>query len=131
MRTLIAIMAAALLVISMGTAGAVPDTLKLSVDEAKSLVGLVVSVANPAKDIESMQMPDDPNFLFFSATWASPAGEPMNGYFGVNPATGDVWDIACHHESNPALRHAQAEIKKRFALPTREYKRLSALKPIC
>ena len=55
------------------------------------------------------------------------------GFFSVNVWTGDVWSgWACKRISSQALKHSQAQIKKRFTPEEmKQYGKLHALKPEC
>lgn len=58
--------------------------------------------------------------------------EGMHDAYGVNPWTGDVWNLwGCKRVSNPAMRKMQAEIKKRFTPEElKQYHRLHLLRPV-
>jgi hypothetical protein len=75
-----------------------------------------------------------PGGTFYSYGLWSVTREGSGGYFAVNPWTGDVWDLwACGKRySTPALRKAQAAIRKRFTpAEMKEYPRLRDLDPGC
>src|SRR5260370_41672409 len=47
-------------------------------------------------------------FYTFDATWPNPDGDPLIGYFAVNPWTGDVWDLGgCKRITSSAIEKEQ------------------------
>lgn len=75
-------------------------------------------------------------FYIFQGLHSDPGkeGSATFGFFAVNPWTGDVWDLwdCGKRYRTPALRKAQAAIRKRFTpAELKEYPRLRDLKPGC
>jgi len=80
---------------------------KIDVENAEKLVRKAVdkSMSDDTFDYDRRQ---DSPFITFQAFGGGEAGS--NGYFSVNPWTGDVWALwGCKTLSTPALRKAQAE----------------------
>lgn len=69
------------------------------------------------------------NFLVYAVIGER---QGMKSDYGVNPWTGDVWDLwECKRVTNPALRKAQTEIKKRYTPEElKQYHKLHLLRPV-
>ncbi|MGH6737942.1 MAG: hypothetical protein ACREDY_02715 [Bradyrhizobium sp.] len=70
--------------------------------------------------------------FFVLAPLGGEVGAPVT-WLGVNPWTGDVWDIwECKRLSTARLRRSQAAIRRRFPPgEMQRYARLHALRPTC
>jgi hypothetical protein len=110
-------------------AGDVPK--KLDVDEAEQLAYKALSGHRPRPPGTLWYEPDIslPFFTFSGA--AILAG--IDGYWAVNPWTGDVWDLwGCTRPTTPALHRALTDIRHRFTAEERkQYRKLRRLKPVC
>jgi len=104
---------------------------KIGLKAARVLVHEVLKKHAPSADLIFSPRKDDPDFYFFAATWPNPVGSPVIGYYAVNPATGDVWDIGCRRLTTPLLRKRQNEIHRQFGFSEKEYRVLRDKKPIC
>jgi len=73
------------------------------------------------------------NSFFLFAALGGEYGTAPVGWIGVNPWTGDVWDVwSCTKLSTDTLRKLQAAIRHRFRPGELwEYDRLRAVKPVC
>jgi hypothetical protein len=118
------------IMVSGAMAGDVPK--KLDADEAEQLV---------YKSLSSRPYPRPPGTLFYEPDISLPfftfsgAGilAGIDGYYAVNPWTGDVWNLwGCNRPTAPALRRALTEIRHRFtAEESKHYRKLRRLKPVC
>jgi hypothetical protein len=73
-----------------------------------------------------------PEFYSFMAWWPNPDGDPLIGYFAVNPWTGDVWDImGCRRVSSADLEKEQDAIWARLRLLPEARGTLRAKSPAC
>lgn len=87
---------------------------------------------SPAVDLAPMKLKYAPDFYGFEATWPNPAGSPVLGFFGVNPWTGDVWNLdSCERVSSVVLGNAQSSIRRRFRLKGADYEMLHKRSPAC
>jgi hypothetical protein len=73
-----------------------------------------------------------PEFYSFTAMWPNPDGDPLIGYFAVNPWTGDVWDVmGCRRITSPAIEKEQESIWKRSRLAPGAKETLREKSPAC
>jgi hypothetical protein len=74
----------------------------------------------------------DHSFFVFAPLGGEYGTAPVT-WLGVNPWTGDVWDVwDCRRLSTGHLRRSQAAIRRRFRPgEMRQYARLHRLRPIC
>jgi hypothetical protein len=113
------------------------DTLSRTItrSEARRLVHEALVALNqdaPSVKIEQYRYDYAPEFYAFDATWPNPDGDPLIGYFAVNPWTGDVWDInACKQITSPVLARQQEAIWKRSKLMREAESTLHAKSPAC
>jgi hypothetical protein len=101
---------------------------KIDRDQAEHLVDAVIG------SLAELEFENDmgPPFLVFE-WWPGDPVQGINGYYSVNPWTGDVWDFwTCDRLTTPALRKSQAKIRRSFT-PTemKQYARLHRLRPAC
>ena len=93
---------------------------------------IAVNQEAPSVRVEPLRYDYAPEFYAFAATWPNSDGDPLIGYFAVNPWTGDVWDInACKRISSPALRREQEAIWKHSKLMPEAEKVLHERSPAC
>ena len=110
-------------------AGDVPK--KLDVDEAEQLAYKALSGHRPRPPGTLWYEPDI-SLPFFTFSGAGILAG-IDGYFAVNPWTGDVWYLwGCTRTTTLALRKAQDMIRHRFTAEERkQYRKLRRLKPVC
>lgn len=109
-----------------------PSTAERLVHEA--LVALKQD--GPKVHVERIHYDYAPQFFAFEAdrhpTPAGTVGAADILYLAVNPWTGDVWDyVTCQRITSPAIRKAQAAIRKKLNLSPEAQRRLSAKAPGC
>jgi hypothetical protein len=108
----------------------------ISENAARKLVQdalVALDATKPWVEIMPLKYKWAPEFYTFQ-TWRPNAGEgPLLTYsFGVNPWTGDVWDlIACKRITSPTLKKEQESISKRSHLSAEKRRVLSEKSPGC
>jgi hypothetical protein len=77
------------------------------------------------EEVEGLQE----NFLVYTVIGER---EGMKSDYGVNPWTGDVWDLwECKRISTPSLQKAQGDIRKRYSPEELgQYNKLHMLRPV-
>jgi hypothetical protein len=102
---------------------------------ARRLVHLALAALNqeaPSVRVEHFRYDYAPEFYAFAATWPNPNGDPLIGYFAVNPWTGDVWEInLCKRITSPELKREREAIWKRSALMPQAESTLHEKSPAC
>ena len=87
---------------------------------------------DPLVRIDPFRYDYAPEFTSFMAWWPNPDGDPLIGYFAVNPWTGDVWDvIGCERITSPTLQKAQESIWKQSHLLPEAKGTLHEKSPAC
>lgn len=100
----------------------------LTADEARRLV---IRALQPAQrslpGLELSASYDVPGFYNFAALWDPPDQEsPVVGFFAVNRATGDVWEmVLCTKRTSAELRRLQDELRKRIGLTGDELRKMT------
>lgn len=102
----------------------------LTVEEARQLV--IQSLAPgqrrlPGLEASSSQRSDIPDFYRFEVSWSPPdPGSAVVGFFAVNRATGDVWELVlCTKKTSAELRRLQDELRKRIGLSGEELRKMT------
>jgi hypothetical protein len=85
------------------------------------------------KDLSHFDYDKQDKSFFVFAPLGGEYGTAPVGWLGVNPWTGDVWNVwRCTRLSTPLLRKSQAVIRRGFRPDElRQYARLRALRPVC
>jgi len=101
---------------------------KVEIDEAQ----ILVSKALHNRELSTLWYEPDISLPFISFSGAGII-DSIDGYWAVNPWTGDVWNLwNCRRPMTPALRKALAKIRERFAAKEQnQYQKLRRLKPDC
>jgi hypothetical protein len=101
----------------------------LTPDEARRLIvaALRPSVEKlPKFGLDAEINQQDPDFYRFDATWDNPTGSVVIGSFGVNKATGDVWELVpCRRMGSSRLRRLQDELRRKIDLKSIERRQLN------
>lgn len=107
----------------------------ISQDTARKLVHdalVTLNKSGPSVKIARFRYDYAPEFYAFAATWPNPDGDPLIGYFAVNPWTGDVWDImGCKRITSPAIEKEQDAIWKRSQIAPEAKGTLQEKSPAC
>ncbi|WP_152619798.1 hypothetical protein [Paramagnetospirillum magnetotacticum] len=124
---------AVLFLVCVNAAFAQDAAIKVGKEEAAMLASLALS--NTGGSFEGELSPRSGFYIFQGVNPDSEReGSVTFGFFAVNPWTGDVWDMwDCGKRFNtPALRKAQAVIRKRFtADEAKRYQELRDRYPGC
>lgn len=105
----------------------------ISVGEAQKLVSAAIYPNRSNAELDKMDNPYEPDFIFFEAIDPNPNHAAHMGTFAVNRWTGDVWSTAgsCSHVTSLKLVKMQKRIRERSKISPKEFGKLQAKKPIC
>jgi hypothetical protein len=91
-------------------------TMKVARDLVREAL-VVLGQDAPSVSIVPFRYDYAPEFLSFEALWPNPGGSTLIGYFGVNPWTGDVWEInGCYRITSAKMKKMQISIWKESQL---------------
>jgi hypothetical protein len=87
----------------------------------------------PGLSLEPYVEKNVPDFFSFEALWDNPIpdGSVVVDDLAVDPQTGDVWRRGACKLNSPALKKAQAAVRKRLGLNDKDYKKLQHDGPDC
>src|SRR5579871_704398 len=93
---------------------------------------ITLNLNGPSVRIEPFRYDYAPEFYAFMAWWPNPNGNPLIGYYAVNPWTGDVWDIiGCRSIASVVINKQRELIWKKSKLIAEAEETLHQKSPAC